>query len=190
MLRIGRPDQRNVLGRSERSSKGTDMRLLSLVLLTVAISGTAFAEEAQVEAIDVIGKGIYHVEIGKTVSRPDVPGGAVAPPVRFTLIENTTTVPARIGVEFGFAYRIIGEPTGAEVTLEFVGTYPAPGLADPEQATPVRTSRYELNKKIGEPLYSGYGFEQDWEVVPGTWTFEIWYEGRKLAEESFTVVAE
>lgn len=164
------------------------MRLLSLVLLFVAMSGTAFAEEARVEGIDVIGKGIYRVEIGKTVSRPDVPGGTVAPPVRFALIENTTTVPARIGVEFGFAYRVIGEPAGAEVTLGFVSTYPAPGLADPEKETPLRTGRYELNKKIGEPLYSGYGFEYDWELVPGIWTFEIWYDGRKLAEESFTVV--
>lgn len=166
------------------------MRLFSLVLLAVALSSSAFAEEPRVERIDIIGKGLYRVETGEAISKPNVPGGVVAPPVKFTQIENTTTVPARVGVEFGLEYKIIGEPDGAEVTLEFVDTFPAPGLADPEQATPMRTARFERKRPIGETLYTGYGFEQDWELVPGTWTFEIWYEGRKLAEESFTVVTE
>ena len=166
------------------------MRLLMPVLLALTISGAAFAEEPRVEGIDVVGKGLYKVELGETISRPDVPGGLVAPPTKFTQIENTTTVPARIGVEFGMEYKIIGEPAGAEVTLEFVDTFPAPGLADPEKPEPMRTGRFERKRPIGETLYNGYGFESDWELVPGTWTFEIWYEGRKLAEESFTVVAE
>ena len=44
-----------------------------------------------------------------------------------------------------------------------------------------------FKKKIGETAYLGYGIENDWEIVPGTWTFEIWYSGRKLAEQSFTL---
>ena len=86
------------------------------------------------------------------------------------------------------AGRDTGEPDGAEVTLEFVNTYPAPGLADPESPTPFMESKYERSKKIGETIYSGYGLENDWELVPGTWIFEIRHKGDTLASVSFTLV--
>ena len=76
---------------------------------------------------------------------------------------------------------------GAEVPLDFVIVYPAPGLVDPAEPQPLLESRYSRNKKIGETVYLGYGFENDWEIVPGEWSFEIWFEGRKLASQSFTV---
>jgi hypothetical protein len=31
--------------------------------------------------------------------------------------------------------------------------------------------------------------DNDYELLPGRWTFEIWYGDRKLGEQSFTVVA-
>jgi hypothetical protein len=170
--------------------EGTDMRLLSLVLLTVTLSGTALAEEVVVERIDVVGKGLYKVETGEQTPESGLPTGEIALPLKSTNLEETSTVPARIGVEFGLEYKIVGEPAGTDVSLEFVISYPEVGLADPESSTPLRESRFERTKSIGEVVYLGYGFENDWELVTGAWTFEIRYDGRKLAEESFTVVTE
>jgi hypothetical protein len=51
----------------------------------------------------------------------------------------------------------------------------------------VLESRITRNKKIGETLYLGYGFENEWEIVPGTWTFAVSYQGKELAKQSFTV---
>ena len=148
----------------------------------------ALAEEARVERIDIVGKGLYLVEAGERIPEAGAPTGAIEPAITFTNIEKTETVPARIGVEFGLEYQIVGEPDGAEVMLEFLVTYPDAGIADPESPTPLRETRYELPKPIGEPVYFGYGFENDWELVPGTWTFEIWHDGDKLVEEHFSVV--
>jgi hypothetical protein len=36
-------------------------------------------------------------------------------------------------------------------------------------------------------LYESYHFDHDWGKVPGVWTFEIWYDGKKLLEQKFTV---
>jgi Domain of unknown function (DUF3859) len=163
------------------------MGVLLAVLLALALSDPALAEEARVERIDIVGKGLYRVEPGKPTPEAGAPTGSIDLPLAFTNIEKTDTVPARIGVEFGLEYRIVGEPTGAEVTLEFVVSYPEAGLADPDSPAPLRETRFERMKPIGEPVYFGYGFEKDWELVPGTWTFEIRYDGRKLAEERFTV---
>jgi hypothetical protein len=163
------------------------MRLLP-ILLVLVISGAAVADDARVDRIDIVGKGLYRVETGERTPEAGLPAGAVASPVTFTNLEKTSTVPARIGVEFGLEYKIVGEPTGVEVTLDFVNTYPGAGLADPKSSTPLRESRFQKVKPIGKVVYFGYGFENDWELVPGTWTFEIWFQGRKLAVEQFSVV--
>jgi Domain of unknown function (DUF3859) len=43
------------------------------------------------------------------------------------------------------------------------------------------------NLKIGALCLLGYGFDNAWEIVPGVWTEQIWYQDRKLAEQTFTV---
>lgn len=34
----------------------------------------------------------------------------------------------------------------------------------------------------------GYGLENDWDLVPGTWTFEIRHDGTTMASERFELV--
>jgi hypothetical protein len=162
------------------------MRATASIAVILALSTAAFAQDS-VDRIEVVGKGIYQVTIGEPTPDPAAPTGTTAAPVAFNLIESTSTVAAALGVEFGLAYRVVGAPDGAEVTLDVVNIYPGPGLADPDKAEPIRENRYQRAKKVGEVNYLGYGFEQDWEMVPGSWTFQIWHDGRQLLEESFTV---
>lgn len=62
------------------------------------------------------------------------------------------------------------------------------GLHDPNGGQRIHESKYNRVKKIGNTEYLGYGFENEWELEPGTWTFQIWYKDRKLVDQSFTVV--
>jgi len=162
------------------------MRLMMLAILPVMTSA-AFAGDIRVDRVDVLGEGIYEITIGEETPNPDLPGDTIATVQGSKLIEATSTVQARLGLEFGYEYVVVGEPDGADVSLDAVYRFPSPGLKDPESAEPTLESRVARKKKIGEPTYIGYGFDNDWEIVPGTWTFEIWYEGRKLAGKSFTV---
>ena len=164
------------------------MRVLPLVGLLALFSSAAFAEDVRVDRIEVVGKGIYEVQTGAVTKDPNAPTGEVKAPDTFKNIDATSTIPARVGVEFGLEYRVVGAPDGAEVSLQFANTYPAPGLADPASAKPILSDKFERTKKIGEVNYLGYGFENDWELVPGTWTMEIWSGDKNLAGESFTVV--
>ena len=163
------------------------MRFLPIAAVLLAAPLAATAADVRVERIDVIDAGIYTVAIGEETADPSAPTGTIAAPITATLVEATTTIPGRLGLEFGLRYVIVGEPAGAEVPLDFVIAYPPPGLVDPAEPEPLRESRYTRQKKIGETVYLGYGFENDWEIVPGEWTFEIWYDGAKLATRSFAV---
>ena len=34
--------------------------------------------------------------------------------------------------------------------------------------------------------YTGYGLNEDYEIVEGDWIFQIWYEDKKMIEQKFT----
>jgi hypothetical protein len=59
------------------------MRLLP-ILLVLVISGAAVADDARVDRIDIVGKGLYRVETGERTPEAGLPAGAVASPVTFT----------------------------------------------------------------------------------------------------------
>lgn len=164
------------------------MRLALIAATMMATSLPALAEP-RVERVDVLDAGTYVVEVGAVTADPAAPGGQTVAVTTATLVTEGTTLPAVPGAEFGFRYVAVGTPEGAPVALDFVITYPEPGLADPDAAEPIRTARFTREKTIGVPDYLGYNLEQPWELVPGAWRFEIWSEGRQLAGRTFTLTA-
>jgi hypothetical protein len=163
------------------------MRRLPMLAVLLLAPCLASAEEARVDRIDIVDRGVYTIEAGTATADPSTPTGEVTAVETATIVEATTEIKARPGLEFGLRYVIVGEPAGAEASLDFVILYPEPGIRDPKEPEALHESRYTRAKKIGEPVYLGYGFENAWEIVPGTWTFQIWQGSRKLAEQSFTV---
>lgn len=160
--------------------------ILSLPLLLTVSS--VDAADVRVERIGVVDKGIYAIEAGSETADAGMPTGAITAVTTARLIKSTTTIPARIGIEFGLRFVVVGEPEGAEVTLDIVNIYPEPGLRMPDKQTALHTSEYRRTKRVGDTEYLGYGLENGWELVPGTWTFQIWHDGRKLVDENFAVV--
>ena len=93
------------------------------------------------------------------------------------------------GVQFGFQYIVRGRPKFAKATLHFVVIYPAPGVMKPGASSPILRDEYNRAVSIDEEgNVDGYQLANDWELVPGDWTLEIWNGGTKLASESFTLV--
>ena len=43
--------------------------------------------------------------------------------------------------------------------------------------------RVSVNQVIA---YTGYGLDEDYELVEGDWVFEIWHKDKKLIEQKFT----
>jgi Domain of unknown function (DUF3859) len=161
--------------------------IVALALFALAPLAARAADVATVERIDVLDTGVYTVETGAVTTDPGAPTGEITAVPVATNVEATTEIKGDVGLEFGLRYVIAGAPEGSDVPLDFVIRYPAPGLKDPAEAEPIRESRFSRDKSIGETLYLGYGFENDWEIVPGTWTFEIAYDGRTLVTQAFTV---
>jgi hypothetical protein len=63
-----------------------------------------------------------------------------------------------------------------------------PGLNKPGAEAIQARGEHSLFATIGAVNYRGYVFEHDWELVPGTWTFELWDGKRRLTSQAFQVV--
>ena len=158
---------------------------LSFILM-LCCSVAATAQTVNVDRIQIKIYGIYEGNISKTEQTPT--GIALDIVANHQLVKQTTTVPARLGLRFDFEYLVVGTPQDAEVPLKFVTIFPKQGVRPPKANGPVYRNESARTKRVGRESYRDYGFDDEWELVPGTWTIQIWYQERKLAEKSFTVV--
>ncbi len=106
-------------------------------------------------------------------------------------IKQTRKIPAKIGIVFGLAYKLPEELIGQFLNVRTIVTFPKEGLTNP--ATNEIQFEAELNDSFTvNPSYPKesalYIFEQGWEVVPGKWKFEVYFNGIKYIEEVFTVI--
>ena len=146
----------------------------------------AHAQTVTVQRADILDYGIYAVDQQPTGRNAD---GVLQSEVRdIKLAVKTQAVNAVLGTHFGFEYTIVGAPEGAKVSLRSIVIYPPGGIHPPGKA-PVPQYAVNVNRVIGGQSYlHWYAFDDPWELVPGTWTFQLWYGDHKIAEQSFLVV--
>ena len=179
------------------------MRAIVAVFLVAASTLAAHAQAIQ--RIDITEYGIYTTapESASAAAAPGTAAGRVEEVAEPKLVQSTTSVPARVGIEFGFRYKIVGQSTSGiaaqlnetiaghkdpRVTLRNVTLIPAPGIRNPTTGNVTMSSVFVQERRVGEELFRLYRLTDPWEVVPGTWTFEIWDGERKLVSQSFQLV--
>ena len=162
------------------------MRSGSVALLLV--SSIASAQVARIEAIDIVDYGIYESEVARRIDDSSSASGGRAGVKSIKHKERASTIQARVGLQFGFRFYVEGTPTGAEVRLRSITRFPPQGMHNPNTQKTNHSDVYTIIAKIGSADFRGYAFDEDWEIVPGIWTFEFWEGDRKLVEQRFTVV--
>jgi hypothetical protein len=159
------------------------MRRLVAALLLLA--GTAGAAAQSVSRVDIVDYGIYAVDRKGTGRNAEGIGLSTVSNERLAV--KTNVIPAQIGVTFGLHYKVIGPDPGEAVELRKVTRFPDAGLRTPSGEVRHETER-TLRSKVGETRFTAYALMDNFELVPGTWTIEIWQGSAKLAAQSFTLV--
>ena len=132
--------------------------------------------------------GLYRlVRSGGVIDAPNTgTGKAVAKPV-VELVRKTERIPLIKGVQMYLQYRIWPLPAQpAHVDLRRVLQHPEMKLPDGSVST---GSDYMIKGKVssGQVIaYTGYGLDEDYELVEGDWVFQIWYQDKKMIEQKFT----
>ena len=115
-------------------------------------------------------------------------GKAVSNPV-VQQVKSTERIPLIKGGQMYFQYRIWPLPDQpAWVELRRVLKHPEMTLPDGSVST---GSDYIMKGKVRVTAnqaiaYTGYGLDEGYELVEGDWVFEIWYQDKKLIEQTFT----
>jgi hypothetical protein len=166
---------------------GTSMRILLVALLLIGGLTAAQAQKVKVYGVDILHTGIYKMGKYKEIDNPSISTGHryEAPA---TLTRSTTIIPAQADTTFGLDLKIRGAPRGRLAPFRIVWRYPDPGLRNPDTGKVKFFDDYTDQKRLGEDTTFFWTLGEEWTTIPGRWTFEIWYEGRMLATQSFTLV--
>lgn len=156
------------------------------LFFVLAAVGAACAQT--VERVEISNAGIYRVEVDGVEPAPNSALGVFKTVRNPTLVERTERVAGVKGTNFGFNFQIDGAPVGGLVTLRFVTRFPPPGLRDPRTGKVLLTSENDRQHRIGELAFRSYAFDEEWEIVPGTWSLEFWYGGKLVGVQKFQVV--
>lgn len=100
------------------------------------------------------------------------------------LVEGTE-IRAEIGTRFGIRYTLTGRLTGREISQTVVYRFPATGIIFGDgrrTSTEIRGICY-----TGRTCIAGWTFSDSNELVPGSWSIEIWEGNRKLIIRTFQV---
>lgn len=104
---------------------------------------------------------------------------------RFKFIDEATRIPAVKGHRFGMRFVIVGEPRGAEIEIRIFRHHPPVKKPGNKQVSVLST--YTRKIQLNIPQVIGYGFDEDWELVPGEHRFQVYFGPKKLIEQVFTV---
>jgi hypothetical protein len=95
-----------------------------------------------------------------------------------TLINTAETLAFGVFTSYG-KKSVTGSATDDAPPLDTVKTY---RFRDFTNRIPM-----QILVSIGKGHLHGYGFDEKWEMLPGEWTFEVWYKKARLVKRSFTV---
>ena len=157
----------------------------TILISFIFVSSFTVIAQVKVDSIQILEYGIYKSQIKEKLKANETVEGTWTLIEKVVLVTKTDSIPAKVGTQFGFWYKVNGEPEGEEITLLFKNKLP--GLKNPAKEEIIHEEKYANKIKIGTSGYKGYVFEFDWETVPGKWTFEIFYKDKKLAEQSFII---
>ena len=150
-------------------------------------SAAALAKQISVDRIDIVTFGIF--SSGTVTSSEARPGtNGITLREGRELLSQTETVPGTVGATFGIQYVLRGSPDGQVVKLNYVTRFPQAGMVN-DKGQKLQKTQFEWNDTIGKPAIRTYTLDNAWEIVPGDWTMEFYYEGKKLGEKRFTITA-
>ena len=161
------------------------MKALAAILLILATASCGHAEK--ITGAEIVEYGVFEkIASQGLLDAPNALDGKIHGVIEGKLVESTTTIKASIGTSFGIRVKLLGEPDGKMITCGFRWIHPK--MTDPGSGHSSEGDQWESQPRINHPRYTGYTFDNDWELVPGKWTIQVLYGGKVLTEKTFNVV--
>jgi hypothetical protein len=135
----------------------------------------------------ILRAGVFSkVSGGEVIESSKSSTGKVLSKLVMTFIREAERIPIKKDTILGYQYRLSNLPETGTVKLRRVLKHPEFQLPDGRVSS---GSDFTMTKKVERSevfAYDVYALNEDYEMVPGDWTFQIWYNGTMLLEQKFT----
>lgn len=164
------------------------MKPLCPISFLLLMAACAAAAPAMVTGVQIVEFGTFRktTNIGLMPAPKSITGMAHAVSGA-ELTEKTQKIHASKGISFGLRVKITGQPDGAIVQLACRCIHPK--FTNPGSGRSSTVEEWISQPIIGRPAYIGYTFDNSWELVPGTWTMQVFYGATLVARKEFDVIA-
>jgi hypothetical protein len=151
--------------------------ITSLMVVLFALCWPMASMATEVASIKIIDFGLYKTSFAGWQEAPDTQRGKIEIIGQRELVKRTKMIPGSGGTEFGFRYVVNGQEEGGQVDL----------LVRVSHSEMQSSDEWVAARQIGTPSFEGWKFDDGTQIVPGKLTIQLFHEGIKLAEKSFTV---
>ncbi|MCU7845601.1 MAG: DUF3859 domain-containing protein [Candidatus Thiodiazotropha sp. (ex Monitilora ramsayi)] len=130
--------------------------------------------------------GLFNgLDKGQTVESKLSGTGKIIRNVTVEFAETSTRIPLRKGVYFGYRYWLKLSPDQHRPMLTRRLTHPEMLMPD---GTRVTESERRIKRKATHGIVTAldlYALSEEYELVEGEWTFQIWFNGKMLVSQRF-----
>ena len=150
---------------------------IGVMIMSFVVGWPMTSMATGVDSIKIIDFGLYKTTFAGWQEAPNTQRGEIQIIGQRELIKRTKVIPGSNGTEFGIRYVVQGQEEGGQVDL----------LVRVSHSELQSTEEWVAARQIGTPSFDGWKFDHDSQIVPGKLTVQLFHEGTKLAEESFTI---
>ena len=153
-------------------------RLITGLMIISFVVGWPMASMAtEVDSIKIIDFGLYKTSFAGWQQAVGTQRGKIQIIGERELLKKTKMIPVSEGTEFGIRYVVNGQEEGGEVDL----------LVRVSHSEMQSCEEWVTATKIGTPSFDGWRFDSESQMIPGKLTIQLFHQGTKLAEKSFTI---
>jgi hypothetical protein len=139
--------------------------------------------------LQITSSGIYTAVTDSRVAAPDSIVGTRAFVSSIRALRETSVVKAELGTRFGFQFEVSGPRPGTVVKLRARQTFPPGGLTNSQTRRHATFDEREIQCVVGAACLNGRHLSEQWELVPGKWTFDVFVNDNVVLRREFEVVA-
>jgi hypothetical protein len=169
------------------------MKNCLVFLISLFVTLVLLAADADIQG-RVTSFGIFSLSGQETIlkGRKAPTGVSIIPANAPVLVMATNMIPARLGIRFGMYYEIKNLRLKDGSPIEVVKSLRHPAMTTPDGVTSKGYQSGEKQRVIDGRVvgWTGYGFDKDFELLPGIWEFEMRFEGKLVCKQQFTVFRE
>ncbi len=164
------------------------LTFLFIVLTAMVLNpASQFGQLKDVTKLKIVDYGIYEKQELMRPKDKTTVAGEVSVVKNEVLVIQTDTIPLKVGQTFGLRYEIVTSEKGEKFyPVTYHVSYPRE-MVNPETGKREKDWTFKTRSIGNSPRYTGFGFDEEWELLEGDWIFEITV-GKHVVRQKFHLI--